>query len=53
VGGIRDARTAGMNNIQARGDDGSVLRVPEVARAVVNADPTMKILFDRMSCESG
>lgn len=41
------------NNIQARGNDGSVLRVREVARAIVAADGTMQIVFDRMSCESG
>lgn len=41
------------NNIRARGDDGSVLRVREVARAEVSADGAVRIIFDRVSCESG
>jgi hypothetical protein len=41
------------NTIQARGDDGSVLRLHEVARALVDADGSMTITMDRASCLSG
>lgn len=41
------------NTIIAKGDDGSVLRVHEVARALIAEDGTLTIVFDRARCESG
>lgn len=43
------------NTIQARGDDGSVLRLRWVERVSIQADGTMdeEPIFSRFSCESG
>ena len=41
------------NTVVAKGDDGSVLRVHQVARAVIDAVGTMTIVFDHATCVSG